>query len=765
MFRKIVSNLAFSPALVGQLGFYAKRLKKEEATRRLGLVVTALALIVQSLTVFTPPESANAANPSDFIRGGVKSKKQVLAEYDRKNSDFKDIMDYAGVTRAELANMHEGKINSKGKGTGAGSWKNWGRVKRFSGAQAHAVPLDTGGSSTVYSRALWWYDSTSYTIPNGSTYAALIGHSAKRGDFAIMKDCGNLITTSTPKPDVAASFISANCDMIRGKAIDGRDKKTRIKVYLYYGGPPGKGEKSAAILTQADNNQFAVKVPEKFRKASSPTKIWGVMVPLAGWHDSTVQFEDTVSIPGGCIKPAPLAACEDLVYQSINRTDFSLTGKSTASGGAKVSAYYFTVKDSSGKVVNSKTVKSTSLQASSGRLSIATAGSYTAQVTVKTSAGDKTNQDCQTTVKIAAPAVPSVGITKKVDGVETKTVAVNGEFTYQIVVSNTGDVDLKNTVVTDDAPSGVTFLSSNVGSIKNNKWSYTVPALKKDTSVKIDIKAKITGYTPASIVNTACVNTPEVNPSKPTEADACDTATVNTPPPVKNIEVCDLASKTMVTIPENEFDASKHSKNPDDCKNLCADNNPACIQVTESKTSKNLTQGVDATTVSARASDRIEYTINLENVGQVPVTRVVSEELSDVAEYAKVIQTGSGTYDEVGKTLKWSDVTLQPGEKTSRSFVVQILPEIPVTARGTSDPSSYDCVMTNAFGNTVNISVSCESPKMVEGAVSELPKTGPGENLLFAGIVAAVVTFFWARSRQLGREVKLIRKDFNTGIM
>ena len=25
MFRKIVSNLAFSPALVGQLGFYAKR--------------------------------------------------------------------------------------------------------------------------------------------------------------------------------------------------------------------------------------------------------------------------------------------------------------------------------------------------------------------------------------------------------------------------------------------------------------------------------------------------------------------------------------------------------------------------------------------------------------------------------------------------------------------------------------------------------------------------------------------------------------------
>jgi len=62
MFRKIVSNLTFSPALVGQLGFYAKRLRKEEATRRVGLIFTALALVVQGFAVFTPPESANAAS-------------------------------------------------------------------------------------------------------------------------------------------------------------------------------------------------------------------------------------------------------------------------------------------------------------------------------------------------------------------------------------------------------------------------------------------------------------------------------------------------------------------------------------------------------------------------------------------------------------------------------------------------------------------------------------------------------------------------------
>jgi len=766
MFRKMVSNLAFSPALVGQLGFYARRLKKEEATRRLGLVFTALALIVQSLTVFTPPESANAANGSDFIYGGVTSKKAILDEYDKRRSDFKDIMDYAGITRAELANMKEGSINSKGKGTGKDSWKTWGRKHVFSAAQGevkHVVPLDTGGSSTVYSKPLWRYDSTPTTIKTGSTYAGFVGHSVKRGAFAIMRDCGNLVTTSTPKPDVSAHFIAASCEMIRGKAVDGRDKNTRIKVFLYYGGGPGKGEKSEAILTQASDNSFAVKVPEKYKKLSNSTKVWGVMVPLAGWHDSTVQFENTVTIPGGCIKPEPVAMCKDLVFRHISRTTFELNGKGFVDNGAKITGYRFTVRDAAGKTVLTKKVSSSSTQASSGTLTINKPGKYTAKVVVETSKGDRTGVDCEAKFSIAAPASPGVTINKKVDGVEQKEVAVNQDFTYQIVVTNNGEVELKNAVVNDPAPAGVTMLSASAGNVAGNKWSHTIPSLKVGESISFTIRARVAQYVTGNLVNTACVNAVEVNPGQPTNNDDCDDATVIVTPPVPMIEVCDLATKTIISIKQTEFDAAKHSRNLDDCKNPCENNNPACIQVTESKTGKNLTQGVDATTTKAQASDRVEYTVFIENVGQLPVTRTVSEELSDVLEYARLIQTGGGTFDEASKVLAWGNITLRPGEKTSRTFVVQVLDTIPTTARGSSEPSSYDCIMTNAFGNTVNIDLACETPKLVEGAVSELPKTGPGENLLFAGIVGSVVVFFWARSRQLGSEVKLIRKDFNMG--
>ncbi len=766
MFRKVVSNLAFSPALVGQLGFYARRLKKEEATRRLGLVFTALALVVQSLTVFTPPESANAANGSDMIYGGVSSKQDVLAAYDKKSGDFKDIMDYAGITRAELANMTSGSINSKGQGTGANAWQTWSRNHVFSAAQGevkHVVPLDTGGSTTLYSKPLWLYDSTAYTIKNGSSYPAFIGKSATRGLFAIAKDCGNLITTSTPKPEVGARFIAASCEMIRGKAIDSRDKNARITVYLYFGGPPGSGKKSEAIQTNASDNTFSFQVPEVYKKSSDSTKVWGVMIPLAGWGDSTVQFNDPVTIPGGCIKVEPSALCKQLAFDRITRTDFKLTGKAVAKNGAKIKTYRFTVVNGSGQNVLSKDVSSSAEQATTERLSIAEPGAYTAKLTVATSDGSKTSEACNAAFRINSAGVAGVDIDKTVDSNEPTAVNVNTEFNYQVKVTNSGDVALKNVDVIDKAPAGVSFIGANLGSISGNSWSYRIPALAINESVTIAIKAKVTSYVEGQIINTACVNAPEVNPGQPTATDDCDDTPVTVNPPLAVIEVCNLATKKLVTINENEFDASKYSKDKADCTQPCLPGVPNCEHVTEAKSGKNLTQGVDATTIKAQTSDRIEYTVYIENIGQTTVSRTISEELSDVMEYASLTQSGGGTYDEKTKVLSWGDIKLNPGEKTSRSFVVQVLASIPTTARGASEPSSYDCIMTNAFGNTVTVPVACEAPKIIEGTVAELPKTGPGENMLFAGFVGTMVTFFWARSRQLAHEVRLVRKDFNMG--
>jgi hypothetical protein len=141
----------------------------------------------------------------------------------------------------------------------------------------------------------------------------------------------------------------------------------------------------------------------------------------------------------------------------------------------------------------------------------------------------------------------------------------------------------------------------------------------------------------------------------------------------------------------------------------------------------------------------------------------MEEKLDDVLEYASLIDNGGATFNGENETLTWPDITVEPGQQQSRTFVVEMNSTIPAIAEGTSDRTSFNCIMTNTFGNSVDINVECPPAKQVEQVVSELPKTGPTENLIFAGSVLAVVTYFYTRSRQLKKEVRLIRRDLHAG--
>lgn len=184
-----------------------------------------------------------------------------------------------------------------------------------------------------------------------------------------------------------------------------------------------------------------------------------------------------------------------------------------------------------------------------------------------------------------------------------------------------------------------------------------------------------------------------------------------------------------------------------------------------SKTAVNITQGnVDATQVTAQESDRISFTLAAENKGGTAKEFTFVDSLSDALEYAKIIDNGGGTFDEQAKKLTWPTVMLEPGHKEIRTFTMQLLPEIPATPQGISDASSYDCRIENTFYEAhIVISLTCPAPKIIEEIVPELPQTGPTENMIFAGVVLAVVSYFYFRSRQLGTEVRLIRRDLNGG--
>lgn len=195
MFRKLVSNLAFSPALIGQIGFYAKRLRKEEATRRIGLIFTALALVVQSFAVFSPPEAANASSSSDFIKGGVSSKAEYLRNYDQNTNNIKDLFKELGITRNNIEDAKASKLNSR---DGVYSWGLKSHFSSSQGERSYKVKTASGGTRTFYTRPLYLWDTKPYTKKYGSTYEAYVGKTSKGKYFALLKICGNLVLKEIP---------------------------------------------------------------------------------------------------------------------------------------------------------------------------------------------------------------------------------------------------------------------------------------------------------------------------------------------------------------------------------------------------------------------------------------------------------------------------------------------------------------------------------------------------------------------------------------
>lgn len=181
----------------------------------------------------------------------------------------------------------------------------------------------------------------------------------------------------------------------------------------------------------------------------------------------------------------------------------------------------------------------------------------------------------------------------------------------------------------------------------------------------------------------------------------------------------------------------------------------------KSKSAFNQTQNVDATTVPAHAGDIIQYTLTTKNIGGSAGNYTVVEHLEDVLEYADITDANGGSL--ANGILTWAPAIIKPGESLTKTVKVQIKNPIPATPVGLSDKFSYDLRMDNVYGNDVRVIIDQPLAKLVEGASTSMPQTGPGTSTLIILVVAALALYFYFRNRQLSREVKLLRHDYHGG--
>lgn len=188
----------------------------------------------------------------------------------------------------------------------------------------------------------------------------------------------------------------------------------------------------------------------------------------------------------------------------------------------------------------------------------------------------------------------------------------------------------------------------------------------------------------------------------------------------------------------------------------------ACLVL--SKSANNVTQSIaEANGTTAKPGDTIQYTLNTRNSAVVPIEQyVVEEHVGDLLEYALITDFHGGSMDENG-IVRWPAQDLGPGATLKQQLTIQIKEEIPETPVATSNPGSFDLVMTNVYGNTVEIQIPASPAKVTEQIVRTLPNTGPGQGLIISTLTTTFIGFFFARSILYRKEINIVKHSHSLG--
>ncbi len=166
------------------------------------------------------------------------------------------------------------------------------------------------------------------------------------------------------------------------------------------------------------------------------------------------------------------------------------------------------------------------------------------------------------------------------------------------------------------------------------------------------------------------------------------------------------------------------------------------------------TSGPDADGTTAKPGDIVTYTLYAQNTGKVDVPKYdgFTENMSDVLDYADITDLHGGTFNSTTKTLTWPAEPIKAGATVTHQITVQVKNPIPSTPPGLTDPQHFDLVMTNVFGNAINIKLPPTTPLVIQTTAAQLPNTGPGSSLLVAAAVVIVAGYFYSRARLLQEE-------------
>lgn len=523
-------------------------------------------LQAQAETIDTSPD----CDKYSVIWCGAKTTDQLRREYDTlgtnkengasyKQSDIPAIFTALGISRSDLNG--DAKLFKAGVVYQNGTVVVGGKVVAKNAVMGARYLGGTSISGSTTGKVV----SVSQM---GSAQAAIVKFDELgRFDYAVMTPCGNPVKATNVVPTPVYK-----CDALRADWVNRTTRKftttatakdgAKVKSYAY---SFGDGTTKTVSSTSTSNS-----VSHEYSKAGTYTAKVTITFTV-GTTTKTASCSTKVTV-SEALKPAV-----DITKLVNNKKEdvvevgkeFTYTLKVSNKGTAALKDVAVTDNAPAGVTFKSADKGTISDNKWSYTVAdLAVGASFTVKITAVMNEyveGTVTNKACVDTPTVpggpddcdeAKVKMPRVDITKYVNGVKEDEILVGEPFEYSIIVRNTGSVELKDVVVTDEAPAGVTFKSADKGTITDNKWSYTVNSLAAGDSFTAKITAVVNTAFAGNKVNTACVDSSTITGNP----DDCDDATITT-----KIQVCDTETDTIVWIKPSEANDDRYTDDLTQC--------------------------------------------------------------------------------------------------------------------------------------------------------------------------------------------------------
>ncbi len=429
MLNKLLANLPFNPSLIGQVSFYAKRLKKETSVRRLGFFLLLLAMLVQLFAAISPPRHI-LATPSgnDLIYGGFTEQGHAVLHClngGPNGEDFGAILAHYGIQCQDLdyGKADEVWINSHDYNDGLMS------MGRHDFPQPNETPITdipgVNGGNPLYMRSLWGWP--------GNPWHALHGHASKNNnmDFWILYDCGNLVTvglpsapaTPAPPPTVSTPVDKpslgyldvVNCTKIAGWAFDQDLPSATLEVHIYIDGQGAaitqanvsRPDVGAAFPGAGNSHGYSIATPASIKNSSSHRiDAYAIGIDANGNKNNVNPLIGTKTVTlGTCTTPPPFtpgsATCSGLRAIDLTHRAYSFVAN-TSGNNYTVKKFTFNFGDNTPNDVITNAVNTTVADHVYSK-----AGTYTVTVTIDVSVQNTATTTvaqtltCQTKITIA----------------------------------------------------------------------------------------------------------------------------------------------------------------------------------------------------------------------------------------------------------------------------------------------------------------------------------------------------------------------------